>query len=185
MKENTLNPYLIEHLVETSIDTATESDLIALLEECFPDTFEGRTYFKQMPHARLLHYQDGALVGQLGLDFRIIRVGEEVIRTLGVIDLCVSTQLRLQQRATAMLERVAMIAEKARTDFQILFADNPALYLNNGYQLVEPAQISWLAIDDRKTYGVIERDMTGILLARPTSNRSFPSGEIDLLGYLF
>jgi hypothetical protein len=185
MSEGATTELLIEHLVETSINTVTESELAKLLELCFPGTFEGRGYFKQMPHARLLHYQDGAIVGQLGLDFRIIRIDEELIRTLGVIDLCVIPQLRLQQRATAMLDRVAIIAEQARADFQILFADNPALYLQNGYKVVEPAQISWLAIEDRKTYGVIERDMTGTLLVRPTGSRPFPPGEIDLLGYLF
>ena len=151
MNKVSLGPYLIKHIVETSINTSTESELIALLEECFPDTFEGRTYFKQMPHARLLHYHDGVLAGQVGLDFRIIRVGTEVIRTLGLIDLCVTPKLRFQKRASAMLERVAVIASQARTDFQILFADIPLLYLNNGYKPVEPSQITWLAIEERKT----------------------------------
>lgn len=186
MKKEVVQPeYMIEHLAETSIDMATESELAKLLDSCFPDTFEGRTYFKQLPHARLLHRQDGQICGQLGLDFRVIRVGDEIIRILGVIDLCVTPSLRLQRRATTMLDRVAAIAEQARADFQILFADNPALYRRNGYKIVKPAQVSWLAIEDRKTYGVIERDMTGILMARPTSSRSFPRGTIDLLGYLF
>jgi GNAT superfamily N-acetyltransferase len=177
--------YAIDYLVETSIDVATEHELARLLESCFPDTFSGRTYYKQLPHARLLHRQDGAIVGQLGLDFRIIRVGGVVIRTLGVIDLCVAPGLRLQGRATAMLDRVAAIAEQARADFQILFADNPVLYLHNGYEAVEPARMRWVGIENRETHGVIERDLTGILMARPTGDRSFPPGKIDLLGYLF
>ncbi|MEG1312706.1 MAG: GNAT family N-acetyltransferase [Bacilli bacterium] len=185
MNEKVSNSFEIHHLSETTIDNILEKELVALLEECFPHIFDGRTYFKQIPHSRLLCYENGILIGQLGLDFRIIRVGDTLLRALGVIDLCISPHFRSQMRGTAMLKRVALIAEQARADFQILFADDSSLYIKNGYKPVEPAMVTWLAIEERKTYGIIEKDMSGILLARPTKNLSFPPGKIDLLGYLF
>lgn len=51
-------------IAEMAITVDVERDLIRLLDNCFPDTFEGRSHFKQLPHARLIHRQDGEIVGQ-------------------------------------------------------------------------------------------------------------------------
>lgn len=175
----------ISLVAEMAIDAPVERDLARLLDLCFPDTFEGRTYFKQLPHARLIHRQDGEIVGQVGLDYRVIRIAAEVVRVLGIIDLCVAPHLRLGGRASAMLDTAAGIAADARAEFTILFADKSDLYLRNGYRPVDPAVITWLAVEDRSTYGVQERDFSGILMTRPLAGAEFPRGAIDLLGYLF
>lgn len=49
------------------ISAAVQSDLGNLLEECFPGTFEGRSYLKQEPHDRILASQGNRLVGQWAL----------------------------------------------------------------------------------------------------------------------
>lgn len=175
----------ISLVAEMAIDTPTEQDLSRLLDTCFPNTFEGRTYFKQLPHARLIHRQDGEIVGQVSLDYRVIRIAAEVVRVLGIIDLCVAPHLRLGGRASAMLDRAAAIAADAHAEFTVLFADKSDLYVRNGYRPVDPAVITWLAVEDRSTYGVQERDFSGIFMARPVAGAEFPRGTIDLLGYLF
>jgi GNAT superfamily N-acetyltransferase len=185
MSEEHRGGYDIEHHTELSIDPETQRQLAELLDVCFPDTFSGRTYYKQLPYARLLLRCDGELAGQAGMDFRVIRVGDQVLRALGVIDLCVAPRFRGQKRAGALLDRVAKIAEQGRADFQILFADEPALYVAKGYLAVEPARMSWLAIEDRASRGVVAREMGGVFMVRPVGSASFPKGAIDLLGYLF
>lgn len=175
----------ISLIAETAIDARGQRDLAQLLDSCFPGTFEGRTYFKQLPHARLVLRQDGGVVGQVGLDHRVIRVAADVVRVLGVIDLCVAPHLRRGGRATALLEAAAQVAADANAEFVILFADKPAVYLRNGYRPVEPAVVTWLAVEDRRSCGMQERDFSGTLMARPVAAAAFPRGPIDLLGYLF
>ncbi|MEO8122754.1 MAG: GNAT family N-acetyltransferase [Burkholderiales bacterium] len=172
-------------VAEMVIDPAVEQDLARLLDLCFPETFNGRTYFKQLPHARLIHRQDGAIGGQVGLDYRVVRIASEVVRVLGIIDLCVAPELRHCGRASALLDSAAEIGADARVAFTNLFADKPDLYLRNGYRAVAPALITWLAIEDRSTCGIHERDFCGVLMARPVAGVDFPRGAIDLLGYLF
>ncbi len=60
-----------------------------LLNTCFPDTFQGRTYYKQKPSFRIFADLGGQMVGQVGIDFRAIRVGDALINIFGVVDLCV------------------------------------------------------------------------------------------------
>jgi hypothetical protein len=97
----------------------------------------------------------------------------------------VAPHLRLEGRASAILEMAAGIAADARADFTMLFADKPDLYLRNGYRSISSAVITWLAIEDRLTYGVQERDFSSILMVRPIAGAEFPQGTVDLLGYLF
>jgi hypothetical protein len=48
-----------------------------------------RSYFKQLPHYRLLKYEGSVLIGYAGIDYRAIRVGREVYKIFGVMDMCV------------------------------------------------------------------------------------------------
>ena len=160
-----------------------EAELPGLLETCFPNTFDGRTYFKQLPHARLLAKQP-ALVAQLGLDLRIIRVGSRLVRVLGIIDLCVLPEHRGQGLAGRLLQLAEQTAVDWAAEFLILFADSPTLYQNNGYH-APLAQVTWLGIEDRASCGQLDRDLTGTLWCKSPSDQPWPEGPIDLLGYLF
>lgn len=185
MKAKLNTVFDISLVAEMAIDAVVERDLSRLLDLCFPGTFEGRSYFKQLPHARLICRQDGEIVGQAGLDYRVIRVAADVVRVLGIVDLCVAPHLRLNGRASAMLDMAALVASEARAEFTMLFADKPDLYLRRGYRSVNPTTVTWLAIENRSTFGVEKRDFGEILLIRPVAGAAFPQGLIDLLGYLF
>ena len=175
----------IEHQLETAIDRRTERALASLLDQCFPGMFEGRTYYKQLPHARLLLRGKGVLVGQCGLDFRIIRIGDEVLRALGVIDLCVAHSRRRLGLASELLDRVDEIAKTARADLTLLFADRPGLYRRAGFQAADPARVQWLAVENIASDGMVERDLAPTLMVRMAEPKQLPSGIIDLIGYLY
>ena len=66
-----------------------EVDIVDLLECCFDGIHEGRTYFKQAPHGRFVAWENSKLIGHIGFDFRLVRVGSNILPILGVIDLCV------------------------------------------------------------------------------------------------
>ncbi len=81
----------IEVVQEHALSERDLAMLRQLLDDCLPDTFIGRTYVKQLPHFRLLARDGDRLIGQLGLDFRVIRVGPAILHIFGIIDLCVRT----------------------------------------------------------------------------------------------
>ncbi|HHF2973802.1 TPA: GNAT family N-acetyltransferase, partial [Vibrio diabolicus] len=83
----------------------------ALRNQAFPDNQVSRSYFKQLPHMRALHFQGEQLVGYLGLDYRVVSVGGEIHKVLGVIDFCVDERYRGQGIGSFMLSEVSSFAE--------------------------------------------------------------------------
>ncbi len=84
---------IIEFASEQEITVAAHRELAKLLNCSFPNIFEARTYFKQLPHHRLIAKNGERTVGQMGIDHRIIRVGDEIVSIAGVIDLCVMAEV--------------------------------------------------------------------------------------------
>ncbi|WP_432798529.1 GNAT family N-acetyltransferase [Poriferisphaera sp. WC338] len=159
--------------------------LSALLEISFPGFFNGRVYYKQLPHFRLLACEEDVVIGQLGVDCRIINVGGVVLNILGVIDLCVVPEERGQGIATKLLEAAERIAVKSSQDFMILIADRHEIYERLGFERVQPAKAKWLAIEERASVRVIEDDLSDCFLAKSICGGSWPAGKIDMLGYMF
>jgi hypothetical protein len=80
-------------VAEAEIGESLRQQVQALLQACFPG-YPGRSYFKLPPHFRYLAMKSGALAAQMGVELRVIRVGSNVVRTFGVVDLCVMTSER-------------------------------------------------------------------------------------------
>ncbi len=175
----------IKRVPEMGLRSPLEKWIADLLDRCFPDTFQGRSYYKQVPHSRLLLRRKGRLIGHAGLDHRVIRVGETVTRVTGIVDLCVDPDHCRVGRGSALLAFAENLARRGQTQHMILFADRADLYERNGYRAVEPAMVTWLAIDERASHSMQRRDFSSTFMAKALSEEPFPRGEIDLLGYLF
>lgn len=160
------------------------TELAQLLDQAFPDVFEGRCFFKQRPHQRLLAFENDRLVGQIGIDLRAITVGGTLLNTIGFIDLCVTPQSQGQKLGSALLQAAEQLTDGQ--DFAILFTDDASdFYKYHGYSGVTPALTRWFAIDELRSHSVIERDLSDCLMVKPLRNQNWPKGRIDLLGYLF
>ena len=65
-------------IAEAEIGADLSRQLQTLLQECFPG-YPGRSYFKLPPHFRYLAMTgSGSVVAQMGVEFRVIRVGDTV-----------------------------------------------------------------------------------------------------------
>lgn len=181
--ENSLSQLPFGITIRPSKFSKEGTELAALLEAAFPDTFEGRHFYKQRPHSRLLAFDEDILVGQVGLELRAITIGGQHFEILGIIDLCVLPERRSKGIASALLNAAEELA--GDRDFSILFADDPELYSKHGYEHISPAVTRWFAIENLRSHSVIERDMSGVLMAKPLGTGRWPRGDIDLLGYLF
>ena len=91
-------------VAEAEIGADLSSRLQSLLQACFPG-YPGRSYFKLPPHFRYLAMTSSqGVAAQMGVEFRVIRVGDTVVRTFGVIDLCV----RQSQRSRGLAGRLPL-----------------------------------------------------------------------------
>lgn len=171
---------------EYELSAEQRAQILALLKDCFPGYFEERHFFKQMPQQRLLAYADGTLIGQLGLEHRAIRVGDQCASIFGVVDLCVKEEERRRGVATALMRTVEQTAQAHDIHFCLLFADEHELYQKLGYTHTKNNCV-WLGIDEGQSIGLIERPVTDCMLVKRISGE-IPWDEshtIDLLGHLF
>ena len=170
-------------VAEAEIGESLRQQVQALLQACFPG-YPSRSYFKLPPHFRYLAMKSGALAAQMGVELRVIRVDRHVVRTFGVVDLCVMTSERSYGLAGRMLAEVTELARACDMDFVILFADDDRLYTRNGWARVgNPC--SWVKIDDHTTLGLARAADTGALMVKVIGQQAWPEGEVDLLGHLF
>ena len=168
---------------EIDLDQKTEKQIEILRNKCFPEFSFSRSYFKQLPHLRCLKFCKRQLVGYMGLDYRVIAVNNQPFKILGIIDLCVDEQKRGQGIASKMLQELTQFAISKEVDFIILISDSLEFYQRNGFQKKQ-AFCSWLRIDDFKNYGVAFEHIDELLI-KPVSDKNWPEGHIDWLGYMF
>ncbi|MEU2619463.1 GNAT family N-acetyltransferase [Streptomyces sp. NPDC007157] len=167
---------------EHEIDSSTHQKIHELLDACFPE-YPSRTYFKQLPHLRRLAWEHGALVAQVGIDHRMIKNGDMPLRIFGIIDLCVAESTRSRGIASQLLVEIEAAARSSDVDAILLFADDPRVYLANGYQSVSN-HVKWLMINDHETLGIAEKPL-GEMMVKMLSGEPWGEGVVDLLGYLF
>jgi hypothetical protein len=108
-------PAAISRVGEAEIPEDLRNQLQALLQMCFAG-YSSRSYFKLPPHFRYLAVAGGELAGQAGVELRVIKAGGNVLRTFGVVDLCVRD------------------SERSRSCWQAAGGSNPAcLFLRDGF----------------------------------------------------
>ena len=169
-----------EHQIRPEIGKA----ILALLGAGFPGFFTDRIYFKQVPHWRVLAWHDQELVGQVGVDHRVIRVGNEARHIFGIVDLCVKSSMRGHGIGAMLLEVVEQRGRDGGVQHIVLFADDPRLYERQGFTKIE-TQVAYLAINERQNLGVQHRDLSDCMMAKDLGDQTWPDGAVDLLGYLF
>jgi predicted N-acetyltransferase YhbS len=171
-------------VAEAEIGADISRQLQTLLQKCFPG-YPSRSYFKLPPHFRYLAMTgSGDVAAQMGVEYRVIRVGDAVVRTFGIVDLCVSQSQRSRGLAGRLLTEVTGLARSCRMAFIVLFADDDRLYARNGWVRVTN-RCSWVRINDHVTLGLARHTDTGAMMVKALGKHAWPDGEVDLLGHLF
>jgi len=173
----------IVRVAEAEIGGDLRQQLRALLQMSFPE-YPDRSYFKLPPHFRYLAMTNGELSAQMGVELRVIRVGRNVLRTFGVVDLCVRASERSRGLAGRLLADVTELARSCGIDFVVLFADDGRLYTRNGWAGADNP-CSWVKIHDHTTLGLAAAQNTHSLMVKAIGRHPWPEGDVDLLGHLF
>jgi GNAT superfamily N-acetyltransferase len=174
----------ILRVAEAEIDEALSGELQALLQVCFPG-YPDRSYFKLPPHFRyLVRTSDGAVAAQMGVEHRVVRVADRVVRTFGVVDLCVRPSKRSRGLAAELLAEVTGFAHSCKMDFILLFADDDRLYVRNGWTRVRN-RCTWVQIDNHTTLGLARQADPEAMMVKAIGPQTWPDGDVDLLGHVF
>jgi GNAT superfamily N-acetyltransferase len=171
-------------ILESRISGDQHRQISAIRNASFPEFRTDRSYHKQLPHFRILALDKGWIQGHMGIDHRIICVGEEPISIFGVIDLCVDPAHRGNGIGKSLLVRAIQLARDANIDFMFLIADDHRLYGECGFSAID-ATCAWLRIDEHKNYGLSVEEIKGEIMVKSVNGKAWPNGAVDLLGYLF
>lgn len=172
----------VESRIEHAVDARTHRKIHELLTEAFPG-YPSRSYFKQLPHLRYLAWEDDTLVAHAGIDHRMIRNGDTPLRIFGIVDVCVAVPARSRGIAGSLLNDIETTARSSGADALLLFADDPRLYLANGYRQVSN-HAKWLMLHEHETFGTAEKPVSEMMV-KMLSDDPWGEGVVDLLGYLF
>lgn len=172
----------IEMLAEHAITSAAHAKIHRVLSECFPG-YPDRSYFKQLPQFRYLGWRDGELLAHMGVDHRVISNGGSPLEIFGIIDLCVVPAARSQGHAGRLIAELEQFAGDSGIDAVVPFADDPRLYLSNGYSPA-PSTMKWLMVNEHETIGIAERRVDEFMV-KMLNGKPWNPGVVDMLGYLF
>ncbi len=173
----TLNP------AQESLSPVRDAVIAKLLDACFDGACGGSNWFKQIPHERLLAWSGSDLIGLVGVEFRVERVGKAIVPVLGIVDLFVAPTARRQGIGAALLQEAE---ERARgQSIAIAMGDDPRLYQQTGYRLLHAANVTFLAIDELRRHRVMQRELSEIFIVRRLASDTWPERSIDFLGHLF
>lgn len=169
---------------EYDIGPELESKILRLLTESFPGEYPTqRIYYKQIPHLRYVAFDKDMLVAQVGLDYRVMNLNGQMIKVLGIIDLCVSTEYRDKGIGSQLLKIIEGFSKEHEMDFLLLFADKIEVYRKNGYIRVKNTCV-WTKIDEGHTLGVGEKEIRELMIKR-VGTKDWNDGTLDMLGYLY
>ena len=174
---------MIDRLEEARLGAADEADIAALLAVCFttPPTFEGRSYFGQRHHARLV-LRDPGLVGHLAVQMRAARLGDRIVTLGGFAEVATHPDRRGEGIAARLVRAGIDEARAMRADFAALFG-TAGLYAGAGFRTV-PNRLRWVDVDGVRTGEV--REEAGALMILPLGDVTWDeSAPVDLVGGLW
>jgi GNAT superfamily N-acetyltransferase len=173
----------IRRINDWEMDAALRQQVEVLVRTCFPG-YPARGYSKLPPHERYLATLGDVLVAHVGIEHRLLRVGDHVFKARGIADLCVSEGHRSHGIATSLLVEITTYAQSCGVDFVVLFADKHDVYLRSGWTLVGNL-CSWVKIDEHRTLGIAAGTLGDCMMVKPIGDHVWPSGEVDMLGHVF
>jgi predicted N-acetyltransferase YhbS len=121
---------LIEVLYETNLTPRDDAEIAALLENCFPTEYDGRSFFQQRPQLRVV-WRAPEIVAHVAVFFRAIRLDDTLADIVGIGDVATLENHREQGLATVLLNHA--LAQAPAAPFAILIGRR-SLYDRAGFR---------------------------------------------------
>ncbi|MFD1928837.1 GNAT family N-acetyltransferase [Sporosarcina siberiensis] len=177
----------IRKIAEYEIDGPLKNKLQQLVTSSFGEDYPSdRIYYKQLPHLRfVVSDEENEVIGQVGLDYRVMNLNGNIVNVLGLIDLCVLESRRSEGIGSFILREIDAFCTPKPIDFILLFADDASLYSRNGYVSIT-TNCKWMQIDEttQTTIG-LGHEQVEELMVKSVHGRVWEEGDLDLMGYLY
>ncbi len=127
-------PMQIEQIAEMDLTTADDRAIGQLLNAAFSTAeFNGRSYFQNRHHLRVIARDGDAIIGHIALSIRAIRMGDTLLDSVGIAEVATHPDHRGKGIASALMEEALTAARATIADVCILFGDEK-LYAGVGFQ---------------------------------------------------
>lgn len=123
-----------ERIEELHLSPTDRAQIATLLADSFDVDFGGRSFYVQPHHLRMVH-RDVTIVGHLGLNFRLIRLGDRLVPVLGIGDVATARSHRGQGVASGLLRAAIDEGRRSPAELMLLFGD-AGLYRGHGFRAV-------------------------------------------------
>lgn len=175
----------IETHHEIALTQAADADIAALLESAFgkDDGFEGRSFYKQHHHLRVLGRKGDQLIGHIALSYRAIRMGDALVPIIGLAEVATAPDHGGKGVASMLLKETIKIASGTQAAFILLFADHP-IYERRGFKKVTNT-LRFTQIEDSRSKEVVTRPTDALHVMAIGDQTWDDTADVDLLGHLF
>lgn len=173
----------VERIPEWRLTPADEAQIAALLARAFTTDFGGRSFFQQRHHLRLLARDGAALLGHIALQWRAVRLGNDLVTVAGLAEVATDPDRRGQGIAGHLLAEAITEARASNAEFLLLFG-TAGLYAAAGFrQAGNP--LSWIGMEGARL-GALHHAPAKHLMVLPLGARAWDdAARLDLLGNLF
>lgn len=175
----------IETHHEIALTEAADAEIAALLEVAFgqDDGFQGRSFYKQRHHLRVLAREDGQLIGHIALNYRVIRVADRLVPIIGLAEVATAPDQGGKGVASTLLRETIKIASGTQAAFILLFGDHP-IYENRGF-VKQKNTLRFTKVEDNRSQEIVTMS-TEALHVMAVGNQTWDdTAEVDLLGHIF
>ena len=124
---------IIERIEEARLSASVDAQIADLLALAFPEPpgFEGRSYFSQRHHVRLV-LRDPEIVGHLAVCLRTIRLGDQLLTMAGFAEVATHPDRRGEGIAARLVQAGIEEAREMRADVVALFG-TAGVYAGAGF----------------------------------------------------
>ncbi len=175
----------IEAIHEIDLTTEVETEIAAVLEKTFgaDDGYDGRSFYKQRHHLRLVARENRQIISHVALAFREIRIGGDLFPIVGIGEVATLPDFQGRGAASALLKHAMADARSSRASFMVLFGNRP-IYAGHGF-VSKPNLVRFVGMDDCRTGEIIERRFDSLMILPLRDDVWDDDATVDLLGPLF
>ncbi len=177
----------IETIHEVNLTKADDAAIAALLSRAFgqigDDDFDGRSYYKQRHHLRVLGREGDHLIGHVALTFRMVTLGDKTLPIIGLAEVATHPDHGGKGVASALLKEAIRLASGTQAEFILLFGDHP-IYARRGF-LPAQNELRFLGIEDGRTSTVITLATKHLKVMALDDKQWDDTASLDLLGHIF
>ena len=173
----------IERIEEMRLTPADDRAIARLLLRAFDTEFDGRSYFKQRHHLRLIQREGHEVLGHMALCMRDIRVADTLVPIIGLAEVATDPDHRGRGIATALMAAAITEARASLAEYFLLFGDQP-LYAASGFV---PQANPYVAVGmEGARTGQVESRLADTLMVLPLRGGHWDgTATVDMLGPVF